>query len=253
MGNLQLIFGYFVSGVLIAVLAKWRWHMAMTHFLLVLLGLVLTSILFISIILGCFRKIVIEEIVLPAFKFLYFETQGDFYASAEALSTKFAGLEYAITANSPTTKFLGLYFDEPSRIRDKSKMRVCWGFALFGGDKDPVRVELIAKMTARGGKSCGFPECRVVQGRMPFVIVISFILAIKKIYPVLLAYLKQRNTEEFYRDAGVPIFHMSTPEEIAIGYPVGVGAERFAISSLPQPERQEDWTHEKQGFSAKSK
>ena len=253
MGGVKLLIGYFIFSILLSIWAKISYHLSVSKFACLILIAIATTLLFTAIMLGCFKKIVIREIEMPAFKYYYFETQGTYFSSAANLSPKFEGVALPEILEDRNVKFLSIYNEHPEQLKDPTKMRACWGFAFVGEKTEAKFKNVVAMLKERGAAEKDLPGFKLACGSVPFVFMFSFIVSLKKIYPAVIDYVKHNFADTYYADSGVPFVHLPNMEEISMGYITSGNGKAFAISTIAAPERSEAWIAEAKMHNTKSK
>ena len=243
---------FFVIGIVLSVVARIVWKLSTMQFIGLVAAVSVIVILLYAVVLECFKKIIINESNFSGFKYVYFETQGTYNQSAGLLTPKFEGMEEAIASNDANVKFIGMYFDHSSMIEDAEKMRVCWGVGFFSKEAEEKTKQGIATLVSRGAAVKELPAFKLVSGSIQFYFILSFIIAIKKIYPPLIEYLKVHYPAQYFSDNGVPFMHVPNMEDIQVGMPIGETAEKFRICSIAPPKRNQTWEQEKKAAKSKS-
>ena len=175
----------FIIGMCILVVIRIIYGLSTFQFLGCVGILLAITLLLLAIELGCFKKIELTKMKFPAFRYIYFETQGTFSGSASLFSERLEGLEELIDPQDPNAKFIGMYFDHPSMLKNEKEMRVCWGFAFMSKEAEIKYKTAIDKLKDKGAAERQLPEILYVYGKLQFYLSISFIIAVKKIYPLL--------------------------------------------------------------------
>ena len=250
--SINLIKWFFIIGIAGLTAMKIIWGLHALQFLGCVAILLAISLLLCAIQLGCFKKIVIAEGKFPGFRYLYLETQGTLSRAAASLSSKVDDIGELIDPEDPNLRFVGMYFEHSSMLQDESKMRVCWGFAFLNKESENKYKQVIEKLKEKGASEKQIPEFTYAYGSLPFHFVLSFIVAVKKIYPVLFEYLKTHYMKEYYEDAGIPYLHLPDMKNINIGFPIGKAAEEFKISTISPPPRNDKWKKAKENYKLKT-
>lgn len=241
---MKLVIGFFLLGMGLSTIAKIMQKVSTLQFLGLIAIVLLISLLFCGIILGYFNKIEIKEMQIPAFKFYYFETQGTFNSAAANLGPFFEGTDNLLNDPDKSIKFIGLYFDHPDFIKDPAQMRVAWGYAISDPKTEEKYKDLIELIKKRNASEKSFPAQKISYGSLKYHMILSFIIAIQKIYPPLFEHVKKLYPAEFFNENRPPTIHIANFDSITIGWPLGKESDALKISSIAAPPKNEKWNEE---------
>ena len=142
--------------------------------------------------------------------------------------------EFEETHSKFKTRLLGIYYDDPSNLVNRSKMRAVIGFYL-----DEPNEEIETYFKNKGYKRAELPTVPTITGQMEDKCGLSHMLAPLKFYKSLAYHIKENKSKysgkaDFSKGIG-PSFEVYEDKTMKYYWPFEE-QEKFQLSEHPQPD-----------------